>query len=908
MTHFIHRKKSSILLTALLALCLGTCSTAQAGTTYELYELVEGTPSETGYIPVYDPVEDLTGEVILSPEEEPEAQVQFFDETSQPESLQEESDGSPFGDGETETSEGFSDGMAFSAEIPEGNEFQDGEEADPESSETSPASLSEEESADVSFFSDEASSSENLLTASGLPVRYSLLDVYGSTAVKNQMNLGICWAFSSLESAETGLIKKGLANSSLSLSETHLAYCAFHGKNKDSSDSTANETFLPVNNSKWTRIGGNRYYSIATLARGYGPSYEQDYPLSLAFQADVSDTPGNEKSILDSIITDQNKKTSVSRLKNCYWLFEVNAATGSARESRINDIKKFIMNYGAVEVGLYTNSLRTPYDAETNSFYSPQTVSPNHSVTLIGWDDEKITAASKPGAFLMQNSWGTATGENGFFWVSYEDRSIKSPSFYEMDSVPLGSSSNEVLHQYDGTGYGSVIKPANPSSTLRISGANVFTANTAQYLKKVSFYASAAPISYTISVYRYVKSSPDTGILVHTQNGSTSYAGYYTVDLTKRIPIASGEKFAVQLQFNHSNGYVPHERSSYRAFGALPGQSYLYNGSAWVDMTDLNYNCNICIKAMGEKTMDKITIAPEKPALKSVKVTNYTAVTAVLSPDQSKADGCDFVIGTASSFLITKKYLQVKKNITNGTAVFSSLPRGTYYVAAHSYRLNSSGKKVFSPWSSVVRIQVTVGVPGTKKLSYAKATKGNCIAVKVASSSGTVSGYDFALGKSAGFTKSGSYYKKAASITNNNVTFTYLPRGTYYAAVRPYNLTPAKKKIIGKWSTPIKVTISGVTPGTPKMKSIKPGKGSLKATYTKASNAYRYQYVLTKKAFSSNTLSPASRYKLYSNRKYESLSLKNLSKGTYYLGIRAYTVKGSTRIYGKWAVKKVRIS
>lgn len=906
MTYFIRKKRFHFILAALLTLCLGTCSTAQAGTTYELYELIEGEPSENGYIPVYDPVEELTGETILPPEEDSAAPFAFSEGAVQTEPVQEEQGGNPFGDGEEGGNEGFSDGVPFSADAPEENEFQDGTGSETEPSQEVPAVLAEEDT--VSCFSDESSSSQEFLKESSLPVRYSLPDVNGSTKVKDQGSLGICWAFSSLESIETGLIKKGLADSSLSLSETHLAYSAFHGKTDDPSDSTANETFLPINNSRWTRIGGNRYYSIATLARGYGPSYEKDYPLSLSFQADAADSPGSEKSILDSVITDQKKKASVSRLRNCYWLFEVNAASGSARVSRINDIKKFILNYGAVEIGLYTNGFQAPYDAETNSFYSPQTAAPNHSVTLIGWDDEKVTAASAPGAFLMQNSWGTDKGENGLFWVSYEDRSMKSPSFYEMESVPLGSSSNEILHQYDGTGYGSVIKPATPSSTMRISGANVFTADTAQYLKKVSFYASAAPISYTISVYRYVKSSPDTGVLVHTQNGSTAYAGYYTVDLTKQIPVASGEKFAMQLQFNHMNGFVPHERSSYRAFGALPGQSYLYNGSTWVDMTDLDYNCNICIKATGEKTNDKITIAPAKPAFQSVKVTGYTGITAKLSPDNGKADGCDFVLGTSSSFLKTKKYTQVKKNITGGTAVFSSLPRGTYYVAAHTYRLNSSGQKIFSSWSDVVRIQVTVGVPGTKSLSYAKVTRGNCIAAKVASSSGKVSGYDFALGKSSGFTRSGSYYRTARSITKTGTTFTYLPRGTYYAAVRPYNLTPAGKKILGKWSKPLKVTVSGITPGTPKFKSVKAGKGTLSVTYTRASSAYRYQYVLTKTSFSSTTLSPASRYKLYDGRKYEKLSLKKLKKGTYYLGVRAYTTKGTTRVYGKWAVKKVRIS
>lgn len=909
MKRFVQIRKITACLSVVLALCMGTGTVAEAGTAYELYELVEGTPSESGYIPTYDPVEDLSGESVISVEEDMIDTPTAFSAEEISEDITIGSDAADvFDDGECFDSSTGSD----SADVFDDGSFIDGGTADiadvfSEDPEEPEKLDTEEEESGMALFSDEEAKPETVLRESGLPVRYSLLDTNGATAVKNQQNLGTCWAFSSLESIETGLIKKGLADSSLSLSETHLAYCAFHGRNSDTSDPTANETFLPINNSRWTRIGGNRYYSIATLSRGYGPVYDSDYPLSLSFQADVSDAGGSDVSILDSIITDQAKKSSVSRLKNCYWLFEVNTVTGTARTSRINDIKKFIMNYGAVEIGLYTNSYSYPYDAETNSFYSPAATTPNHSVTLIGWDDEKVTAASSPGAFLMQNSWGSARGENGLFWVSYNDRSIKAPSFYEMENIPLGTEQNEIIHQYDGTGYGSVIKPASPSDTLRISGANVFTSDTAQYLKEVSFYAAAAPISYTISIYRYVKSSPDTGILVHTQSGNNSYAGYYTVDLTKNIPIAKGEKFAVQLQFNHSNGYVPHEKVSNRAYEALPGQSYLYNGTKWVDMTDLDYNCNICIKAIGTKTNDKISMAPDKPSLKSVKVTNYTGITAVLNPVKDKADGCTYVLGTSSTFLKTKKYKKVIRTTVNNKGVFSSLAKGTYYVAVHTYRLNASGQKIYSKWSDVVKIRVTVGRPTTRKLSSAKVTNGNRITVKTASSGEKVSGYDYAMGKTSTFIKNGKYYKTVKNTKKTYAVFAYIPKGTYYMAVRAYNLTPAGKKICGTWSKVVKVTVSGITPGTPKLKSVRTGKGTLKATYTKASKAYRYQYVLTKTAFSATTLSPVSRYKLYSGRKYGSISLKNLKKGTYYFGVRAYTLKGNTKVYGKWVIKKVTI-
>ena len=895
-------KKYTALLSVVLVFCLGTQPAAvQAATAYEMYELIEETPSESGYIPAYDPAEELAGERILEEDTESQTQDHSDAKISSPE-ITIESDRNVFDDGtDPDHPSGFDDGSS--------DLFSEDETAIFSEDPNEPENLNPDAEYNSSVFASDDSQTDSgiILADSGLPVRYSLADAGCTTSVKNQKNLGICWAFSSLESIETGLIKKGLANSSISLSETHLAYCAFHGTTSDSSDPTSNETFQQINNIRWTRLGGNRYYSIATLSRGYGPAYDSSYPLSLAFDADTRDSGFDTSSILDSIITDSAKKTSVSRLKNCYWLFEPNSVTGTARTNRINDIKKFIMNYGAVEIGIYTNSYAAPYDAETNSFYSPDTITPNHSVTLIGWDDEKETAASAPGAFLLQNSWGSSVGEGGLFWVSYQDRSIKAPSFYEMEEASLGSANGEIIHQYDGTGYGSVIKPANPSDSLRISGANVFTADTAQYIKEVSFYAAAAPISYTISIYRYVKSSPDTGVLVHTQNGNTSYAGYFTVDLTEAVPVAKGEKFAVQLQFNHNNGYVPHEKVSYRTYDVQTGQSFLYNGTTWTDMTDLNYNCNICIKAIGIPTDDPITIAPQKPVIQSAAETNYTKITAEVSAASDKPDGYDFVLGTSSSFLKTKTYKQVIKNNTSRTAVFSSLAKGTYYIAAHAYRLDSSGNKVFSSWSDPVKITVSVGLPSKRKVSAASVVNGNQIKVSVASSTSRVSGYDFALGKTSAFTKSAQYYKTLKNITKTSASFTYIPKGTYYAAVRAYNLTPDNKKVYGSWSDTVKVKITGTTPGTPAIQTVTTGKGTLKAAYSKASGAYQYQYVLTTKSFSAATYIPTSRYKLYFSRPYGTISLKGLKSGTYYLGVRAYSLSGSTRIYGKWSVRKVTI-
>ena len=102
--------------------------------------------------------------------------------------------------------------------------------------------------------------------------------------------------------------------------------------------------------------------------------------------------------------------------------------TGRANAADNDRIKSALMTYGALSVSLFYSD--SYYYAATNSYYDNTLSGTNHIVTIVGWDDSypKTNFSSTPvgqpagnGAFLCKNSWGTAWGASGYFYVSYYD-------------------------------------------------------------------------------------------------------------------------------------------------------------------------------------------------------------------------------------------------------------------------------------------------------------------------------------------------------------------------------------------------------------------------------------------------------------------------------------------------------
>lgn len=291
-----------------------------------------------------------------------------------------------------------------------------------------------------------------------------------------------------------------------------------------------------------------------------------------------------------------------------------------------DEIKSAIMKHGAVYTALKIN-----YDYFANnqtSYYLPQNVNRfngGHAITIVGWDDNYSRAnfsVTPPadGAFICKNSWGTGSGEDGYFYVSYYDKYIAKSNCGDYNAVFYNLESKEnynKIYQYDYLGP-VVIDDLRQKYAY---AANVYpqqgsTLSETEKLKAVSFYNYAPGTEYEIYIvtnYSDTNSLKSLGSPVKT--GISEYAGYYTVNMDEAITLAKGTRFAVVIKYKvasdtvklfveapynmmtTSGRQIPHSSNA----RANKDESYIsINGKSWTDYTNKMANANLCIKAFTE--------------------------------------------------------------------------------------------------------------------------------------------------------------------------------------------------------------------------------------------------------------------------------------------------------------------
>lgn len=421
------------------------------------------------------------------------------------------------------------------------SEYIDDELVIPSIMESSKSSLSD---SNVTYKASNYSFVYSPTTVGILPSCFSAKELL--PAIRDQGSFGLCWSFSALSAAEASLISKGLADQSIDLSEFQLAYFFYHAVDDPLGNTTGDKNELLLGD--YLNYGGSNVFTTFALAGWIGAVNEEKAPYSSV----------NLAKSLDKTLAYQDDY----HMQNAYW---INMASDT------EEVKNMIMEYGAVASAYYTDQLSATantacYNAATYSYFYKGAFRTNHAIAIVGWDDNYPSAnfnvdrqPEKDGAWLIRNSWGEQMGDEGYFWISYEDSAFNDENYSKVFVFDFETADNyNHNYQYDGA---SGISSASINSQGSI--ANIFTASgnlngTKESLDAVSFALYDVNVDYSIQIYTDITSESDptsgTKAFETEQTGSTTYVGYYTILLNEAVILDKGKKFSVVVTLSKSNG------------------------------------------------------------------------------------------------------------------------------------------------------------------------------------------------------------------------------------------------------------------------------------------------------------------------------------------------------------------
>ena len=416
-----------------------------------------------------------------------------------------------------------------------------------------------------------------------------------ASSVKNQSNTGACWAFSTTSALEYYSAKILKINNVFS--PRHIVYATtrefLDGTNEFGYNKTASS-------------GGNFFMSSSYLVNNLGPVLESDMPFE-----------DNEDTLNISSI--QNKISQFD-VNNMIINYDSNFGT-VCTASEIEEIKEYVYKYGAVVMSTYMSSSALYYNSTTAAYYYNGSYSSNHAVTIVGWDDnyskDNFSAYNQPssdGAWIVQNSYGTDFGDNGYYYVSYED--VRVCDIY-MVITDVDEDVEDNVYVYDNLGFNTFSGFTSSGEEMKSAYAmNVFDKDSGikEVLKEVTIGTGGVG-TYKIYYTEGDGSSKTISNMELIGSGSMDSIGYITYQLKTPITIGSDvSKFSIAVYYEMDESTVPLVLSTsnstfYQYITLDSGKSYVSSsGKSWSDLVDLSsYTLIASIKAYTNNVIESVT-------------------------------------------------------------------------------------------------------------------------------------------------------------------------------------------------------------------------------------------------------------------------------------------------------------
>ncbi len=399
------------------------------------------------------------------------------------------------------------------------------------------------------------------------PELFDLRTLGSVSPVKNQLGLSTCGAFAATHAAESAWMHHGY--SFLDLSEQNIrtghGYWPYMGMSSG--------LYVPPE-------GYITYYT-----RGDGPILESDDPYTTDPNATHNSGFTPAFYVDKAFMLDYNKDT----------------------------LKQYLMDYGGMHVRFYYNA--DFYNSSTYIYCcdDPQyTGYSNHAVLVVGWDNNIITPAGE-GAWIIKNSWGANWGDNGYFYIAYDDVS------FGKDIICFPSVKSQELYnkKYCYDRLGKVWTLGSTSWNHVGYGLVKYVAENDFILKQVATWVAGTNATINIEIYDEKNGNDLSGLLYSCNGIQLKHKGYYSFE-TDQIMISQGDDFYIKVKYYVPSSDNPIPVEGYKTSGDdVMTDPVIETGKCWITRNPVygwdaigqgtNYLYDCCIRAIGSESLTTVT-------------------------------------------------------------------------------------------------------------------------------------------------------------------------------------------------------------------------------------------------------------------------------------------------------------
>ena len=442
-----------------------------------------------------------------------------------------------------------------------------------------------------------------------LPDRYDLREHNLLTPVKNQNGLrsdgisdlgssvGLCWAFASLNSFESSLLKQKIVASPTdaraNLSPWHLGnYIGFnlpvYEFNPTLMPGVEPDTTFGYVKAEGGWGGGGGFWACDYMIRGDGPLLWKDAPMP------------NDQMTNHQTLQKPAQGTPADYLVQEMLLLDPDDfpdKNGDVDEVKFREkIKRSILKYGAIQSFIHLEAIDCPgvekqtcngrtytgrrfMDKSRYNLYTYDTEDLcsdlfTHAVSISGWDDHRIINVdghATRGAWLIKDSIGTNSHDKGYFWVAYDDRVHL--QFMASAFVALSGAGYKHPSRYQTHPGG--LSRTFPGEETAMNEANIISLGTYAYL--LDGYNNNREDSWGIARFQFTEnetlkgvgiftSNPNETVTIHLHKGwedftadrdnplfaqtyNVSEKGYHLLTFDQEIQLLAGEELIIGTGF-----------------------------------------------------------------------------------------------------------------------------------------------------------------------------------------------------------------------------------------------------------------------------------------------------------------------------------------------------------------------